>query len=338
MEAPRAAAPGRRADLKLILRSALPWATSGLLLLYVFGYATDWRHLLAATERANLPLFLLYATADRLAFFVIWTWLSATALRRFVAHVPVRSVFAIRGGSELARVVSNHLGDAAFLLGVARLAGGRLDAVLASTLVPVIGHFFVMLVQMTLALPFLPGEISDHPDVITVTAVLWSVVGLGALGIWLSRSRRLSIRALAPVAAWLERFPLRALGPFVGGFALLAVFDVQIQWFASHAFGVPIGWASLAARIPLVYLSFLIPTLGNFGTRELAWATAFSDYGSRDALVAYALSINAVFLVLNALLGLIFLRPALELIGAMRKARREGEPLPRSILHDPTDQ
>jgi len=327
-----------RADASLLLRSVLPWVISALLLVYVFGYATDWRRLIEATERANIPLFLVFATADRLAFFVIWTWLSAMALRRFVTHVPMASVFAIRGGSELARVVSNYLGDAAFLLGVARIAGGRLDAVLAATLVPVVGHFFVMLLQMTLALPFLAGTPADHPDVLAAIAVLWGVVALACLGVWLSRSRRVSIPALEPVAAWSERFPLRQLGPFVGGFALLAIFDVQIQWFASHAFGVPIGWAALAARIPLVYLAFLVPTLGNFGTRELAWATAFSDYGSRDALVAYALAINAVFLVLNALLGLIFLRPALDLSGAVRRARREGEPLPRPILHDPTDQ
>jgi hypothetical protein len=139
------------------------------------------------------------------------------------------------------------------------------------------------------------------------------------------------------VAAWLDRFPLRELAPFLYGFVALALFDVQIQWLASRAFGVPIDWAALAARIPLVYLAFLVPTLGNFGTRELAWAASFSDYGSRDALIAYAFAINAVFLVLNALLGVVFLRRALELIGAVRKARREGEALPRPLLHDPTD-
>jgi hypothetical protein len=136
---------------------------------------------------------------------------------------------------------------------------------------------------------------------------------------------------------WFDRFPLRELAPFLWGFALLAVFDIQIQWLATRAFGVPIDWAALAARIPLVYLAFLVPTLGNFGTRELAWASAFADYGSRDALIAYAFAVNAVFLVLNALIGVLFLRRALELIGAVRRARREGEPLPRPLLHDPTD-
>ena len=319
------------------LRNILPWVVSAVLLIYVFGWATDWERLRAATERANLPLFLVCATLDRLAFFIIWTWLSAAALRRFVAHVPVGSVFAIRGGSELARVVSNHLSDAAYFIGVVRLAGGRIDAVVASALVPVVCHFFIMLVQMTIALPVLPGGAAGNPSVVGVATLLWSIILGGAVGVWLSRSGRITFPGIERVVAWLDRFPLRELAPFLWGFSALALFDVQIQWFASRAFDVPIDWAALAARIPIVYLSFIIPTLGNFGTRELAWAASFAEYGPRDALIAYALSINAVFLVLNALIGVVFLRRALELIGAVREARRQGEPVPKPILHDPTD-
>lgn len=318
-------------------RGAVPWVISACLLVYVFGWATDWERLREATERANLPLFLVCATADRMAFFVIWTWLSAVALRRFVADVPVASIFAIRGGSELARVVSNHLSDAAYFLGVVRLAGGRMDAVIASALVPVVSHFFVMLVQMTLALPFLKGGLAGNPSVVGVAGFLWLVIGVGALAVWLFRSGRVTFPGIDRVVTWLDRFPLRKLAPFLWGFALLAVFDVQIQWLASRAFGVPIEWSALAARIPIVYLSFVIPTLGNFGTRELAWAALFEDFGPRDALIAYALSINTIFLLLNALLGVIFLSRALELIRAVRRARREGEPVPHPILQDPTD-
>jgi hypothetical protein len=316
----------------------LPWAVSGALLVYLFGFATDWQRMRAALADADLPLFLACAAVDRLAFFLAWTWLSAAAQRRFVAEVPVRSVFAVRGGSELARAASNHLADAAYLLGIARLVGGRLDAVVASALVPVVGHFFVMLVQMTLALPFLPGRPTDHLDVVSAAAALWSVVAAAALGIWLARSGRLRLPGMLRAAAWLERFPPRELLPFLWGFGLLALFDVQIQWLATRAFGVPIDWVALAARIPLVYLAFLIPSLGNFGTREMAWAAAFADFGSRDALVAYAFATNGVFLVLNALIGVLFLRRSLELIGAVRRAQREGARLPRPILHDPTDQ
>ena len=319
------------------LRALLPWAISAALLAYAFGWATDWQRLVAATERADLPWFLAYATIDRLAFFVIWTLLAAAALRRFVMPVPVSSVFAVRGGSELGRVVSNPLADAAFILGILQLAGGRLDAIVAAAFVPAIAHLAVMLLQMTLALPFLDGGPALNRDVYLATAILWAVAV--ALGFLANRVRngKLGASEFEPVRRWLERFPPRTLLPFMGGFALLALFDVQIQWLASRSFGVPIDWTALLARLPLVYFSFTIPTLGNFGTRELAWAALFSDFGERDALIAYAFSVNSIFLVLNGLLGMLFLQKALALIREVRETRRSGGKLPHPFFPDPTD-
>ena len=317
----------------------LPWLVSAALLFYVFGYATNWARLIHALEDADVPHFLLFATADRLAFFTAWALLSALALRRFVAQVPIASVLAIRGGSELARAVSNPLADAAYAVGLMQLCGNRLDAVIASTLIPVICHFFVMLVQMTIALPFQRDNADE--SVITTMAVtvglMWALFAGGFASVALVRSGRLRSRRITAIAAWLERFPPVRLMPFQVGFAALAVFDLHIQWLASHAFGVALDWSALAARLPLVYLSFVIPTLGNFGTRELTWAALFSEFAERDALIAYAFSVNAVFLVINVLLGVLFLSRALQLIDAVRRARREGELIPSRLLRDPTD-
>jgi Lysylphosphatidylglycerol synthase TM region len=318
-------------------RSILPWVVSAALLFYTFGYATQWSRLVDALEHADVPRFLLFASVDRLAFFVMWTWLSASALRRFVAEVRIGSVFAIRGGSELARAVSNPLSDAAYVLGLARLCGGRLDAVVASTLVPVVSHLFAMLVQMTIALPFQEGGIGAVRGVAIIAGVMWLLVAALLGGVALVRSGRLRSRWLTPVNAWLERFPLREIAPYLWGFGALAIFDVHIQWLASRAFGVHIDWTAMAARLPLLYLTFIVPTFGNFGTRELTWAALFDEFADRDALVAYAFSINAIFLVLNVLIGVIFLSRALELIGAVRRARREGEAVPRPVFGDPTD-
>jgi hypothetical protein len=317
------------------LRHVLPWLISAALLVYAFGWATDWQRLAQAMAGANVALFVLAAAADRLAFFLIWSWLWAAALQRFVAEVPTASVLAVRGGSELLRTISNPLSDAAFFLGLVRLAGDRFEAVLAAAIVPAVTHFVVMIAQMTAMYPFL-GD--GGRDVLAGIVAGWAIVLGGGLAAALSARGFLRWRGARSLQSWLERFPLGALGPFWIGFTALAVFDVLIQGLASRAFGLPIGWVELAARLPLVYFSFLVPTLGNFGTRELAWAALFSGFGTRDALIAYAFAVNAIFLVLNLLLGILFLPRALELAAAVRRARRAGAPLARPPLHDPTDQ
>jgi hypothetical protein len=318
------------------LRHVLPWVVSAGLLAYAFGWATDWTRLGRAMADADVPLFLAYVTADRLAFFGIWSWLWAAALRRFAVDVPTSEVVAVRGGSELLRTVSNPLSDAAFFLGLVRLSGGRFEAVLAAAMVPAVTHFVVMVLQMTVMLPFL-GE-SGRRDVLLGAGFGWAILLGGAAAIALAIRGVLPWRGAAAVRAWLERFPLGELGPFWTGFTALAAFDVVIQGLASRAFGVPIGWVELAARVPLVYFSFLVPTLGNFGTREVAWKTLFSEFGTADQLVAYAFAVNGVFLVLNLVLGIVFLPRALELASAVRRAHLEGAPLARPALHDPTDQ
>ena len=326
-----AAAAGKR------WRHVLPWAISIALLVYVFGWATDWQRLSDAAKAANVPAFVAFAAADRIAFFVVWTLLQALALRRFVAHVPVRAVVAVRGGSELLRTISNPLSDAAFFLGLGQLVGQRFDAVIGSALVPVLCHFVVMLFMMTLALPTLPGGIAANRDVAITAGILWAILIALLVSVRLSATTRWRFPGSRGLRAWAERFPLSALWPFFFGFVGLVIFDVTIQKLASQAFGIDIPWLALAARIPVLYLALSIPTLGNFGTRELTWAALFADYGDRDTLIAYALATNAVFLLINLALGLLFLPRALQLLAAVRRARREGEALPEPLLHDPTD-
>jgi hypothetical protein len=318
-------------------RSLLPWVVSAALLVYVFGWATDWVRLREALRAAHVPAFLAFATLDRLAFFAVWTWLQALALRRFVSEVPTRSVFAVRGGSELIRTISNPASDAAFFLGLAQLSGGRIDAVISAALVPAFVHFQVMLAVMTIALPFVDGGPASNRGTWITAAILWAIVFAIALAVRLAGTRKIRIPGVAGLRSWLERFSFRDLRPFYLGFLGLTVFDVVIQGLASRAFGIPIDWIALAARLPLLYLALSIPTLGNFGTREVAWAGLFADFGDRDQLIAYALGVNAVFLVINLLLGLLFLPRALQLVAAVRRARHEGAAVPERLLHDPTD-
>ncbi len=120
---------------------------------------------------------------------------------------------------------------------------------------------------------------------------------------------------------------------FVG----VTAFDVLIQGLATRAFNTPIEWTSLMARIPVLYLVLVVPSLGNFGTRELAWAELFEGAAARDELIAFAFATNVVFLVLNLIVGLVFLPRAIFLIRELRRKRHAGEPVRAPILRDPVD-
>ncbi|HBZ72285.1 MAG TPA: hypothetical protein DEP35_22150 [Deltaproteobacteria bacterium] len=136
---------------------------------------------------------------------------------------------------------------------------------------------------------------------------------------------------------WPQHWWLISGAAFVGFFILLASADIVLVRVTSASFGIRIPWWALAARIPLLYTAISLPSLGNFGTRELAWAACFSDFGTRDQLIAYAFVTNTTFLVLNVLVGVLFLPRALELIAEVRRARASGAAFPEPLFTDPSD-
>jgi hypothetical protein len=316
-------------------RKLLPWAISALALAYVFGYATNWEALVKATEGANLPLYIGFTVADKMIFFLWWGILQAAAIRRFVGPVSTRELIAVRGGAELLRAVNNPVADAGFLYGVLQLTGGRVAAVVAVATVPLTTHFFVLLLQATLSLAFLDGGPLANRDILIAVSISWSLIACTVFavrtGLW---ERRI---ASTRFGAWTRNINFRSILPFIGWFALLAAFDVTIQGLASRAFGIDIDWWALAGRIPLLYIALSLPSFGNYGTREITWSMCFSEFAESDALVAYAFATNTVFLLLHVAIGVIFLPRALALIGAIRRARKEGIEVPRPLIHDASD-
>jgi hypothetical protein len=313
----------------------LPWTVSALALGYVFGFATNWEHLVEATQHANLPLYLTFTILDKLIFFLWWGILQAFAVRRFVGPIPTRQVLAIRGGAELVRTANGPLSDAAFMFGVSRLTGGDIAAVAAAVGVPFVCHFSVLLVQATIALPFLNGGPGANLDVVGIVSAGWAAVGgvallfnLGPFKDWFRKSK---------IGRWTSSIGFKSLAPFMVWFALFAAFDVLIQGLASRAFGIEIAWWALVARLPILYSVLALPSFGSFGTRELTWAASFSDFAPHDTLVAYALATNTVFLMLHVVIGVIFLPRAIRLITEMRKAQRAGEKVRVPLLRDASD-
>ncbi len=322
--------------LKSIGIQLLPWFVSACALIYVFGFRIDWHAIPEATDSANMPLFVAITVWDKISFFICWGLLQAMAVRRFIEPVPIRKVMAVKGASELVRTVNNSLADATFLYGVTQLVRSASVAnVVAVASIPFVTHAFVLLIQVTIVLPLLSGGMAQNMDVVTAAGICWLVVIITTIGVRRGYLRRLVQRF--EVGAWIDNVKPREMLPFVGWFMLFGIYDVMIQGFAARAFGLHIDWGALVARIPIMYIALVLPSLGNFGTREIAWASLFQEYGSRESLYAFALWTNSIFLAMHVLVGSIFLSRAMSLVREVRAARAKGVELPTRILRHPID-
>ena len=317
----------------VLSRHVLPLCVSGAALIYVFGYAIDWESIPEATERANMPLFVAITVLDKVVFFLVWGLAQASLVRRYLAPVPTRQIIAVKGGAELVRTLNNSVSDAAFFLGVWRLCQAPLQSVIAVSTLPFVAHFFVVLVQGTVALALAPMTRVQLGAVAGVVAFGWLVVAAFVV------ARRLGAVDRLYAALRLDflegRVRLAELSPYVLVFAGFAAVDVLIQGLASRAFGNHIDWIALSAGIPVVYFTMMLPSFGNFGPREIVWAELFHGYADEASLYAFALWTNVIFLVMHALIGVLFLNRAVALLQDLRATRGDPEAqkaVPRASL------
>jgi hypothetical protein len=125
--------------------------------------------------------------------------------------------------------------------------------------------------------------------------------------------------------------------PYFWAFVGFAMADVLIQGLASRAFGNVIDWSALLAGIPVLYFMMLLPSFGNFGTREIVWANLFHGYADEASLYAFALWTNVIFLMMHVGIGVLFLRRAIALMVDLRRTRPEVDAARPPILRDALD-
>jgi hypothetical protein len=319
----------------ILVRHILPLAISGAALVYVFGYAIDWQSVPEATERANMPLFIAITILDKIVFFFVWCLVQASMIRRFLAPVPRRQIIAVKSGAELARALNNSVSDAAFFLGIWQLCRVPLQSVVAIATLPFFAHFLVLLFQASIALPFVDRGEVQFSAMVGAVAFGWTLVASFFI------ARRLGVvdRLYAGLRldGLKDRINLHDLIPYLGVFAAFAVADVAIQGMASRAFGNAIDWIALTAGIPVLYLMMMLPSFGNFGTREIVWASLFYGYGDESSLYAFALWTNVIFLIMHVLIGVLFLKRALALLTDLRRTPLDVESVRAPILRDALD-
>ncbi len=100
---------------------------------------------------------------------------------------------------------------------------------------------------------------------------------------------------------------------------------VVVHWLALPLFGIEIPFTTLLTFLPLVFFCAALPiAAAHLGPSQAAWTFFFQDYAPGEKLLAYSLAAHLMFMLMNAGLGLLFLRRVSgELAGG--DAERDGQ-------------
>ncbi len=86
---------------------------------------------------------------------------------------------------------------------------------------------------------------------------------------------------------------------------------IVVHWLALPLFGLHVPFLALLTYLPIVFFVAALPiAAAHLGPSQFAWQYFLSDYADGAKLVAYSLAAHLMFMVMNAGLGLLFLRRA----------------------------
>jgi hypothetical protein len=177
--------------------------------------------------------------------------------------------------------------------------------------------------------------------------VLYSSLGVLLAGTTVPGLRDAYVTLYAVLLAWLLYFNgLRALGVSRPAPGLLATFGrarlgdylvilaiksvsllmaIVVQHVGLGLFGMNVPLGVLLANLPLVFLVSAVPlTVAKLGTSQAAWVLLLGAYAPAAGLLAYSLAAHALFLGMNALIGLAFLPRAGRELWALAAAAPAG--------------
>jgi len=87
---------------------------------------------------------------------------------------------------------------------------------------------------------------------------------------------------------------------------------VTVYWLALPLFGVSVPFTALLTYLPLIFFMSAMPAAAKLGPSQAAWVFFFGDRAPEANLFAFSVAAHLTFLMLNACIGLCFLKRAMR--------------------------
>jgi hypothetical protein len=285
------------------LKRLLPWAVTAAIFVYLFRrYPID--QVAETLARGHWGLYLLLM----LPYSIFYTLIDSLVLQRAVSWfnvtVPYRDVLPIRATAYILSLVNTQLGQGGIAVYLHRRHHIPFWQV-TGTIV------FIALIEMY-QLAFysavgaaIGGEARAPWRVYAALAVYL------AFHLWyFSRPRRSRLAQWPLLVAFRRAQPWQYLALLLLKTPNL-VAAVVVHWLALPLFGLQVPFLALLTYLPVVFFVAALPiAAAHLGPSQFAWQYFLGQYADGGQLVAYSFAAHLTFMLMNALIGLVFLRRA----------------------------
>jgi hypothetical protein len=239
-------------------------------------------------------------------YFLVDSFVVQQAVSWFNVPVAYRDVLPVRATTYILSLVNTQLGQGGIALYLHRRYGLPFWEITGT----VIFVSFVEVYQLALY-SFVGAAAGGELGRIAPLPVYFAlVVYLGIHLWWFSRPRRGRLGEARLLTAFRRARPrdyLRLLLYKTPN--LLAA--VTVHWLALPLFGMHIPFTTLLTYLPLVFFFAALPiAAAHLGPSQAAWVYFFRGWAPEAGLIAYSLAAHLTFMLMNSLIGLLFLRRA----------------------------
>lgn len=241
-----------------------------------------------------------------LFYFLVDAFVVQQAVGWFNVRVPYRDILPVRATSYILSLVNTQLGQGGVALYLHRRHGVPFWEVTGTVL-------FIAFVEIyQLAFYSFVGAVAGGELGHAVPAWTYgALAGVLAVHLWYFSRPRTGRLAAVPV---LRAFRMARPSQYVRLLLyktpnLLAA--VTVHWLALPLFGMHVPFAALLTFLPLVFFAAALPiAAAHLGPSQAAWVYFFHGAAPESGLVAYSLAAHLAFMLMNAAIGLVFLRRA----------------------------
>ncbi|HEY7492886.1 MAG TPA: lysylphosphatidylglycerol synthase domain-containing protein [Candidatus Tectomicrobia bacterium] len=311
------------------LMHIVPWIVTIVIFVVIFQrLSLEQVHM--ALRRVHLAWYLALMVPYSLLYCSLDAFVLAQVLSWFHGRVPYRRVLPVRAAAYILALLNPSLGQGAVAFAMHRRESVPLLEV-AGTLL-----FLTLLEVCQLALYAALGIFGFHPHLRLAFAPVYAVLGaaLGGALFCIRRDIDPVALVLTGMGRWRTGNPTYCAPSYLPRTSLLHAFRqarwqhyllallykapnfllaVVVHYFALQLFGIQVPFVRLLGFLPIVFLVASLPiTVAHLGTSQAAWIYFFSAYGEEAQLLAYSLVAHVTFMVLNGLIGVCFLRLALQ--------------------------